>query len=220
MAISLVLFSEADTSQEDIQRERRQSFEKSLDRIKTEVYDHRLPLIQEKYNVFRPTIFISYAWEDDIKSWIDQTLSPDLNRIGFDVLYYQGDTIPRSKVTALEEEIVYATYVVVLCTPQYVQSYLLTRYSPETSSGIDREMAKIMQRFESLSDRKNTVLPIYRKGDFLTSVPDDLQKTEGFDVSNEESYYRNFFALCQNFFLFEHDKDEPICEISKSLSKP
>jgi hypothetical protein len=190
---------------EDINYTKREYFENSLNQIKTKVYDTRLSIIQNTYNIYKPTIFISYAWEEDVKVWVDQVLSRDLCRIGFEVLYDQNGIMAGSQISSFEEKVSEATYVVVLCTPQYLKRY----NEHDAKTGVGREMKRILKRLKTKS-REGTVLPIYRKGDFKESVPNTISQIASFDMQNDIKYYDSFFILSQSLFLYDKNNKEPI----------
>ena len=66
-----------------------------------------------------PRVFISYAWEDDIKVWV-RMLADRLISDGIDAYIDQydlnlGDRLPKF----MEEQIISADYVLIICTPEY-----------------------------------------------------------------------------------------------------
>ncbi len=202
---------------EDIQYTKREYFENSLNQIKTKVYDTRLSTIQSTYNIYKPTIFISYAWEEDVKLWVDQILSRDLSRIGFEVLYDQNGIMAGSQISSFEEKVSEATYVVVLCTPQYLKRYNEHDAKNDSkSTGVGREMKRILKRLKTKS-REGTVLPIYRKGDFKESVPNTISQIASFDMQNDVKYYDSFFILSQRLFLYDQNNKEPINGIKRKF---
>lgn len=188
---------------------RRQVFEESLDKIKKELYSEKYPEIQNKFNVLKPQIFISYAWEPAIKLWVDEVLSKDLERLGFDVLYDQERITPGRKISKFEAEVQHATYVIMVCTPKYLQRY--KEHTAAQSTGVGREIEKILQR----PKKKGIILPIYLKGNFDECVPDivKLRKIAAFCAEGEDDYYQTIFKIAQSLFLFDNLNAQPIKQV-------
>lgn len=187
----------------------RQHFEQSLLDIQRALYAQKLPKIQRKYNVFAPNIFLSYAWKDDTKEWVDSVVSKDLAKVGFDVLYDQPRITPGREIGAFEEKISRVTYVVMLCTPQYKKRFL--EHNQPTSTGVGREVERILQRLRS-QDLAGTVFPIYAEGDFDECLPDipELRALRAFPAQRENEYCETIFDLAQSLFLYTCLHDQPI----------
>lgn len=64
-------------------------------------------------------------------------------------------------------KIKHATYVVMVCTPKYVQRY--QEHNPSDPSkviGVGREVEKIVQRLHD-EDTRGAIIPIWRKGGII-----------------------------------------------------
>ena len=193
-----------------------QLLENDLDTLGQQLYATRLPLIRDAYNCHKPTIFISYAWESDIKDWVDQQLSRDLKRLGFEVLYDQERNTAGSYLPKFEDKVSYATYVVVVCTPQYVKRYL--EHDPASSAkttGVGREVEKIARRFGN--DAQGKILPIYRKGSYQDCVLPLLSSLVALPATDEASYYKTLFDLSQTLFMYDTINAEPINSLRHSF---
>jgi len=189
-------------------------FEYSLDQIRIQAYEKIRPDIQKKYNVFQPTIFISYAWESGVNEWVERTLSKDLIKIGFNVLFDRDRLMAAGAITDFEKEIRRATYIVVVCTPRYKQRY--TDYANGQDSGVGREMKRIEDRLKA-NDLKGTVYTIIRGGNFDACVPDVLKMFIALDATDDQKYYKSFFEFSQSLLLFDISNAEPINSIREDF---
>lgn len=193
---------------------RRTRFESSLDKIKQEVYSTKIEEIRDKFNVNKVRVFISYAWEDDIKAFVDQTLSKDISRLGFEVLYDQVGIRPGDAIGGFEQKVKDSTYVIMLCTPQYLKRY--QDHTPKNPTGVGREVEMISARLSS-GQSHGAVIPIWRKGGFNECVPplEVLRTYAGFSVTTDDHYYETMFKIAQTLFLYQDLRDRPIFGIQE-----
>ena len=210
--VNLAISSDA-TFNEDVSR---CHFTASLTQIKDQVYQERYPLIQAHYNRHHASkIFISYAFEPDIKDFIEQKLSPDLERLGLQVLYAQRNIGVGDEINNFEKKASTETFILMLCTPRYLQRY--NDHGTYESTGVGREVKRILERLEyekNNDEIKGKVLPLYRKGSFNECIPPQLSNTEAhrlaaFDL-NDTQYHRSLFDLAQTIFLYDDLEHEPI----------
>lgn len=66
-----------------------------------------------------PKVFISYAWEDDIKEWV-KILAEKLRSNSVDAMIDQWGLIPGEQLTYfIEKSISSSNFVLIVCTPKY-----------------------------------------------------------------------------------------------------
>ena len=195
----------------------RQLFDRTLETLGQDLYKQKLPTIRQAYNCYTPTLFISYAWEDDIKQWVDQDLSQDFKRLGFEVLYDQERNVAGSVLPDFENKVSQSTYVVVVCTPHYLKRYLEHDPTSGKTTGVGREMEKIVRRLQENVPGK--VLPIYRKGRYAECVPPLLQHLVALPAGDPQSYYKTIFDLSQTLFMFDTITADPIHRQKKAFLK-
>lgn len=111
-----------------------------------------------------PKVFISYAWEDDIKTWV-RALAKRLRKDGVETVLDQwetdyGDQLPEFMEKAVRE----SDFVILICTPKYKKK------SDERQGGVGYEGHIITAEiFENNNHRK--FIPVLRKGNWIFSAP-------------------------------------------------
>ncbi len=112
-----------------------------------------------------PTVFISYAWEDDIKEWVRE-LATRLRSDGVHTILDQwevalGDLIPEF----MENSVIASDYVLVICTPSYKR-----KSESSNPSGVGFEKSIITgELFVKRNQRK--FIPVLRKGNWADAAP-------------------------------------------------
>lgn len=112
-----------------------------------------------------PKVFISYAWEDDIKTWTRE-LATRLRFNGVEVILDQwyvapGDSLPEF----MENSVSASDFVLVVCTPAYKN-----KSDSSDPSGVGYEKGVITgELFVKRNQRK--FIPVLRKGKWLESAP-------------------------------------------------
>jgi len=133
-----------------------------------------------------PTVFISYAWESDIKEWVRE-LATRLRSDGVRAILDQwevelGDLLPEF----MENSVSASNYVLVICTPLYK-----SKSESSHPSGVGYEKSVITgELFVRRNQRK--FIPVLRKGSWVDAAPSwalgkiyiDLKS----DPLNENSY--------------------------------
>lgn len=125
----------------------------------------------------RPTIFISYSWDDDEhKAWV-RKLVDSLTISGFNVLFDQylrkGIDLPLFMLHGIEK----SDYVLIIGTPLYKEK------SMKSSGGVSFEDCVIRNTlFQNMTTKK--FIPCLRKGSFSTSFPLLLTGKNGYDFLN------------------------------------
>jgi TIR domain len=115
-----------------------------------------------------PTVFISYAWEDDVRVWV-RSLATRLRREGgVDVQIDQWNIAPGDSLTAFMESAVRTNdFVLLVCTPRYKTK------SDSRQGGVGYEGEVITgEVFTRANHRK--FIPILRKGDWSSAAPSFL----------------------------------------------
>lgn len=127
-----------------------------------------------------PTVFISYAWEDEQhKQWVKQLADILIkNRIDAKIDQYDlslGDRLPEF----MEQSISQSDFVLIICTPEYKEK------SDSRIGGVGYEGHIISDElFSGHNERK--FIPIIRKGTFTTSVPKSLSGKLGVDLTDND----------------------------------
>lgn len=112
-----------------------------------------------------PTIFISYAWEDDIKEWVREFSTRLREEGGVDVHIDQWHLAPGDPLPAFMESAVRTNdFVLLVCTPKYKAK------SDDRQGGVGYEGDIITgEVFTKANHRK--FIPILRKGDWAAAAP-------------------------------------------------
>ena len=136
-----------------------------------------------------PKVFISYSWEDaEHKIWVKE-FADRLLENGIDATLDQydltlGDRLP----TFMEQSIVSADYVLIICTPVYKEK------ADNRKGGVGYEGHIISgELFSKGNERK--FIPIIRKGSASTSMPAYLAGKLGVDLSEVADCENNFKDL-------------------------
>lgn len=121
-------------------------------------------------------VFISYAWEDDVKIWVKE-FADRLKSDGIDVHLDQydltlGDRLPKF----MEEQITSADYVLIICTPRYKIK------ADRRTGGVGYEGHIISGELMNLSNERKFI-PVKRKGTFENAIPTFLAGKLGIDLS-------------------------------------
>src|SRR5215211_6366551 len=104
-----------------------------------------------------PKVFISYAWEDDIKTWV-LDFATRLRSDGVNAILDQWETAPGDQLTEfMEKSVRESDFVVFICTPTY------KRKSDRRKGGVGYEGSIITgEVFAKNNHRK--FIPVLRKG--------------------------------------------------------
>lgn len=134
----------------------------------------------DKYNNVdkeRPSVFISYSWDDEEhKKWV-KCLADKLIADGIEVFLDQydlslGDRLPHF----MEQCITKVDYVLIICTPKYKEK------ADKRTGGVGYEGNIISDElYKNQNERK--FIPILRKGDFNTAMPKFCSGKLGIDLS-------------------------------------
>ena len=143
-------------------------------------------------------VFISYAWEDDIKIWVKE-FADRLKSDGINVHLDQydltlGDRLPKF----MEEQITSADYVLIICTPTY------KRKADRRTGGVGYEGHIISGELMNLSNERKFI-PVKRKGTFENAIPTFLAGKLGIDLSEGNNQYEtNYQDLITTIFGKNH----------------
>lgn len=111
-----------------------------------------------------PKVFISYAWEDDLKTWV-LDFATRLRSDGINAILDQWETVPGDQLTQfMEKSVRESDYVVFVCTPTY------KRKSDRRRGGVGYEGSIITgEVFQKNNHRK--FIPVLRKGKWVSAAP-------------------------------------------------
>ncbi|MFN8463201.1 MAG: toll/interleukin-1 receptor domain-containing protein [Anaerolineales bacterium] len=135
-----------------------------------------------------PKVFISYAWEDDLKPWV-RKLAKSLRKDGIDVQLDDwelslGDQLPVFMEKAVRE----SDFVIFICTPKYKTK------SDERKGGVGYEGHIITAEiFGKSNDRK--FIPVLRAGKWESSSPSWAGAKNYLDLSGEPYSKTNYKKL-------------------------
>lgn len=136
-----------------------------------------------------PKVFISYSWEEDAhKEWV-RALADALLENGVDANLDQydlslGDRLPQF----MEQSITEADYVLIICTPTYKKK------SDTREGGAGYEGHIISGELFSLGNERKFI-PIIRKGDVKSAMPNFLSGKLAIDLTESNYYETNFKDL-------------------------
>ncbi|HQX16394.1 MAG TPA: SUMF1/EgtB/PvdO family nonheme iron enzyme [Anaerolineales bacterium] len=111
-----------------------------------------------------PKVFISYAWEDDLKTWV-LDFAARLRSDGINAILDQWETVPGDQLPEfMEKSVRESDFVVFVCTPTY------KRKSDRRKGGVGYEGHIITgEVFQKNNHRK--FIPVLRKGKWATASP-------------------------------------------------
>ena len=171
-----------------------------------------------------PNIFISYSWDSEShKDWA-RLFADRLIENGIDTYIDQYDAHPGDRLPHfMEQSIIEADYVLIVCTPNYKKK------ADSRTGGVGYEGHIISgELFSKGNERK--FIPIIRKGDEKTSIPNYLKGKYFIDMREGSQYETQFndllmtikgqrkkpsvrrFTAASNHpvFVQENNPDEPI----------
>ncbi|MDM8293465.1 toll/interleukin-1 receptor domain-containing protein [Faecalicoccus pleomorphus] len=141
-----------------------------------------------------PTVFISYSQEDEEhKEWV-RKLATRLLSDGIQAIVDQydlelGDRLPQF----MEESISNVDYVLVICTPIYKTK------SDARKGGVGYEGHIISSELLTKGNERKFI-PIIRKGDIASSLPNCLASKLGLLLTNENEYEINYMKLVATIY--------------------
>lgn len=141
-----------------------------------------------------PTVFISYAQEDEEhKRWVKE-LADKLLSYGIEVMVDQydltlGDRLPQF----MEQSISNADYVLVICTPIYKIK------SDARKGGVGYEGHIISAELLTKGNERKFI-PVIRKGSLDSSLPDFLAGKYGIDFTDGKNHEDNYRDLVTTIY--------------------
>jgi len=136
-----------------------------------------------------PKVFISYSWEEDAhKEWV-RSLTDTLLENGIEANLDQydlslGDRLPQF----MEQSIAEADYVLIICTPTYKEK------SDARKGGVGYEGHIISGELLTQGNERKFI-PIIRKGDIKSAMPNCLLGKLAIDLTKSNHYETNFKDL-------------------------
>lgn len=160
-------------------------------------------------------VFISYAWEDDVKSWVKE-FADRLKSDGVDVHFDQGDLKLGDRLPKyMEEQITLADHVLIICTPTY------KRKANKRTGGVGYEGHIISAEMINLSNERKFI-PITRKGTFGNALPTFLAGKFGTDLSADNNQYETNYQNLLTTILGKNHKSathiEPASDIDETAA--
>lgn len=167
-----------------------------------------------------PKVFISYAWEDDVKIWV-RAFAKQLRKDGVETVLDQwethyGDQLPEFMEKAVRE----SDFAILVCTPKYKKK------TDEREGGVGYEGHIITSEiFQKSNHRK--FIPVLRKGNWGSALPSWAAGKLSIDLSGDPYSQKNYRELLRVL----HDKwytpppvgrppDFPDEEDDNNLKKP
>jgi small GTP-binding protein len=142
----------------------------------------------------RISCFVSYAWGDsDHAQWTEQTLVPDLEAAGLDVVFDRRSAVLGDDIARFVGRIEDCDFVLVVGTPSYLDGY--ENQGSETGRVVAAEVDLYNQRLTGTEQQKRTVIPLLRGGDRENSLPPLLRGKAGADLRSDTEYFHVFFDL-------------------------
>ena len=127
-------------------------------------------------------VFISYAWEDDVKIWVKK-FADRLRSDGVEVHLDQSDLVPGDRLPKfMEEQITSSDYVLIICTPAYKKK------ANKRTGGAGYEGNIISAELMNYSNERKFI-PIMRKGTFKNAIPTFLAGKLWVDLSENNNQY-------------------------------
>ncbi len=166
----------------------------------------------------RVSCFISYAWGDgDHEQWVERSLKPDLEDVGFDVVFDRRSSLPGSDIARFVSQVTDCDFVLVVGTPDYLEGY----ENPDSDVGriVAAEADLYNQRLMGTEQEKRTVIPLLRKGDRVSAFPPLLRGKAYADLTSDAAYFRAFFDLALQMCGIDLD-DPAMADIRKGLVGP
>ena len=192
-------------------------------RIAFEECSHGFGRLSPKIN--KPTCFICFNVEErDVSKWLENTLVPDLDRIGIKPIFYLSDLGPGKELSVFQGLIRQSDLVIVVCTPLLKKKCDACLKNP---IGVVQEIRLAIERYND-ADKYETIYPIYLKGNRYSSCPSVflepivglefsmLDKSTEFSVFN---YYSNAFELFRVMLGIPRKKSREIKEQFLSKTK-
>jgi len=135
-----------------------------------------------------PKVFISYSWEDDVKTWV-RNFAKQLRKDGIDAVLDQWETHHGDQLPEFMEKAVRGSdFVIVLCTPKY------KRKSDNREGGVGYEGHVITSEIlQNSSHRK--FIPVLRKGTWGTALPSWAMGKLSIDLSGDPYSKENYQDL-------------------------
>jgi len=135
-----------------------------------------------------PKVFISYAWEDDVKPWV-KTLAKQLRKDGVDAIFDEWAAVPGDQLPEfMEKSIRESDFVIVICTPKYKDK------SDKRKGGVGYEGNIITSEiFQNNNNRK--FIAILRKSDWEFALPSWAAGKLSMDLRGDPYSKKNYQEL-------------------------
>jgi hypothetical protein len=140
-----------------------------------------------------PKVFISYAWEDDVKAWV-LDFATRLRADGIDVVLDLWEIAYGDQITEFMEKAVRnSDFVILICTPKY------KRKSDERAGGVGYEGHIITAEISSKNNHRKFI-PVLRKGKWTESSPSWALGKAYIDLSSNPYKRDNYSELLNTLY--------------------
>ena len=173
----------------------------------------------------KPTCFICFNVEEsDVGNWLENTLVPDLDRMGIEPIFRFRELGPGQELNVFQGLIRESNLVIIVCTPLLKKKCYDCRKMP---IGVAQEIRIALERYND-EDKYETIYPLYLKGDRKSSCPSVfLEPIVGAEFSildkNTEfsvfTYYSNAFELFGSMHGITIEKSREVKEQFLSEAK-
>lgn len=127
-------------------------------------------------------VFISYAWENDVKIWVKE-FADRLRSDGVEVHLDQSDLVPGDRLPKfMEEQITSSDYVLIICTPAYKKK------ANKRTGGAGYEGNIISAELMNCSNERKFI-PVMLKGTVKNAIPTFLAGKLWVDLSGDGNLY-------------------------------
>ncbi len=140
-----------------------------------------------------PKVFISYAWEDDVKAWV-LDFATRLRKDGVDVVLDLWEMSLGDQITVfMEKSVRNSDFVILVCSPKY------KRKSDDRAGGVGYEGHIITSEIFSNSNHRKFI-PVLRKDTWIEASPSWAQGKIYVDLSGNPYSEDNYQDLLKTLY--------------------
>ena len=200
-----------------------------LDVIVKERCTYILVIANYKFDMNRPTLFISYSWDsEDHREWVLNLANDLISKYGITVHLDQYELSAGKDLTYfMESSIEQSNKVLIILTPNYKTK------AENRSGGVGFEYSMISQELFEIQSNNDKFIPILRSGNLKQSCPKYIKSKIYHDMLKDTEYNKQLFELSRLIYDklkvkkpelgpipdFESDEYDPFLEEAKEISK-
>ncbi|WP_295230643.1 toll/interleukin-1 receptor domain-containing protein [uncultured Chryseobacterium sp.] len=164
---------------------------------------------QQKDNLTRPIVFISYSWDDDEhKEWVLK-LANRLSSDGVEVILDRFYLKPGANLQHfVENNLERAHRVIIIFTPNYKLK------ADKRTGGVGYEYSIMNVELYNNMTKNEKFIPLLRKGSMTESIPTFMQQFIHIDITNDENVENSYNDLVREIY------NEPEIKIPDIGTKP